>query len=153
MPNTMQSVPQMSPFSMNGLPSPGYQCPTSIYQPAPQQVYSLSQTGQQVRNHRLFRQQCLLLLLLHELSKKVTNCISWPVAVFNWWSLQQCLFQQPKSLHTTSPGPSRPGPAAQVFPEAYLFLQVRRHSPTMSAKSLDYFKGLIFLLAAFLSAA
>lgn len=39
---------QMSPFSMNGLPSPGYQCPTSVYQPTPQQVYSLTQTGQQV---------------------------------------------------------------------------------------------------------
>uniref|UniRef100_A0A3B3YZ18 Fork-head domain-containing protein n=1 Tax=Poecilia mexicana TaxID=48701 RepID=A0A3B3YZ18_9TELE len=38
---------QMSPFSMNGLPSPGYQCPTSVYQPASQQVYSLTQTGQQ----------------------------------------------------------------------------------------------------------
>ncbi|KAM4576132.1 forkhead box protein N4 [Odontesthes bonariensis] len=37
----------MSPFSMNGLPSPGYQCPTSVYQPTHQQVYSLTQTGQQ----------------------------------------------------------------------------------------------------------
>nr|XP_020449970.1 forkhead box protein N4 isoform X2 [Monopterus albus] len=37
----------MSPFSMNGMPSPGYQCPTSAYQPTPQQVYSLTQTGQQ----------------------------------------------------------------------------------------------------------
>ncbi|XP_028313665.1 forkhead box protein N4 [Gouania willdenowi] len=37
----------MSPFSMNGMPSPGYQCPTSVYQPTPQQVYSLTQTGQQ----------------------------------------------------------------------------------------------------------
>lgn len=42
---------QMSPFSMNGLPSPGYQCPTSVYQPTPQQVYSLTQTGQQVRQN------------------------------------------------------------------------------------------------------
>lgn len=48
MSDMMESVPQMSPFSMSGLPSPGYQCPTSVYQPAPQQVYSLSQTGQQV---------------------------------------------------------------------------------------------------------
>lgn len=46
--NIPASVSQMSPFSMNGLPSPGYQCPTSVYQAAPQQVYSLSQTGQQV---------------------------------------------------------------------------------------------------------
>ncbi|XP_017269287.1 forkhead box protein N4 [Kryptolebias marmoratus] len=37
----------MSPFSMNGLPSPGYQCPTSVYQPTSQQVYSLTQNGQQ----------------------------------------------------------------------------------------------------------
>ncbi|TNM89570.1 forkhead box protein N4 [Takifugu flavidus] len=37
----------MSPFSMNGLPSPGYQCPTTVFQPTPQQVYSLTQTGQQ----------------------------------------------------------------------------------------------------------
>lgn len=44
------SASQMSPFSMNGMPSPGYQCPTSVYQPAPQQVYSLTQTGQQVQN-------------------------------------------------------------------------------------------------------
>lgn len=40
---------QMSPFSMNGLPSPGYQCPTTVFQPTPQQVYSLTQTGQQVQ--------------------------------------------------------------------------------------------------------
>lgn len=46
-------VSQMSPFSMNGLPSPGYQCPTSVYQPTPQQVYSLTQTGQQVLNSEL----------------------------------------------------------------------------------------------------
>lgn len=59
-------------------------------------------------------------------------CIFWPVAVFNWWSLQQCLFQQPKSIHTTSSGPSRSGPAAQVFPEANLFLQVSQHSISFS---------------------
>jgi len=40
----------MSPYSLNGMPSPGYQCPTSVYQPSPQQVYSLTQTGQQVLN-------------------------------------------------------------------------------------------------------
>ncbi|CAL8348028.1 unnamed protein product [Lota lota] len=37
----------MSPFSINGQPSPGYPCPASSYQPAPPQVYSLSQAGQQ----------------------------------------------------------------------------------------------------------
>ncbi|KAF3850865.1 hypothetical protein F7725_012637 [Dissostichus mawsoni] len=31
------SIGSMSPFSMNGMPSPGYQCPTSVYQSAPQQ--------------------------------------------------------------------------------------------------------------------
>uniref|UniRef100_A0A3P9CHU8 Forkhead box N4 n=1 Tax=Maylandia zebra TaxID=106582 RepID=A0A3P9CHU8_9CICH len=44
----------MSPFSMNGLPSPGYQCPTSVYQPTSQQVYSLSQTGQQCTTGGLY---------------------------------------------------------------------------------------------------
>ncbi|XP_037633329.1 forkhead box protein N4 [Sebastes umbrosus] len=44
----------MSPFSMNGLPSPGYQCPTSVYQPTPQQVYSLTQTGQQCSTGGLY---------------------------------------------------------------------------------------------------
>ncbi|XP_068594717.1 forkhead box protein N4 [Brachionichthys hirsutus] len=44
----------MSPFSMNGLPSPGYQCPTSVYQPTPQQVYSLAQTGQQCSTGGLY---------------------------------------------------------------------------------------------------
>lgn len=37
----------MSPFSMSGVPSPGYQCSTSVYQPTPQQVYSITQSGQQ----------------------------------------------------------------------------------------------------------
>ncbi|KAM9810839.1 forkhead box protein N4 [Neosynchiropus ocellatus] len=44
----------MSPFPMNGLPSPGYQCPTSVYQSAPQQVYSLTQTGQQCTTGGLY---------------------------------------------------------------------------------------------------
>ncbi|XP_004072451.1 forkhead box protein N4 [Oryzias latipes] len=44
----------MSPFSMNGLPSPGYQCPTSVYQATPQQVYSLTQTGQQCSTAGLY---------------------------------------------------------------------------------------------------
>lgn len=48
-------ISQMSPFSMNGLPSPGYQCPTSVYQPTSQQVYSLSQTGQQVLYVKLMK--------------------------------------------------------------------------------------------------
>ncbi|KAJ3603858.1 hypothetical protein NHX12_028599 [Muraenolepis orangiensis] len=37
----------MSPFSLHGQPSPGYPCPTTAYQPAPPQVYSLTQAGQQ----------------------------------------------------------------------------------------------------------
>lgn len=37
----------MSPFSMNGQASPGFPCPTSVYQPPPQPVFSLSQAGQQ----------------------------------------------------------------------------------------------------------
>ncbi|TNN56676.1 Forkhead box protein N4 [Liparis tanakae] len=37
----------MSPYSLSGMPSPGYQCPASVYQPGPQQVYSLTPTGQQ----------------------------------------------------------------------------------------------------------
>lgn len=61
--NTNESVSQMSPFSMNGLPSPGYQCPTSIYQPTPQQVYSLTQTGQQVLKQSSWDQQCVRLVL------------------------------------------------------------------------------------------
>ncbi|XP_068167309.1 forkhead box protein N4 isoform X1 [Antennarius striatus] len=44
----------MSPFSINGLPSPGYQCPSSVYHPAPQQVYSLTQTGQQCSTGGLY---------------------------------------------------------------------------------------------------
>ncbi|XP_037338009.2 forkhead box protein N4 [Pungitius pungitius] len=44
----------MSPFSMNGMPSPGYQCPTSVYQPTPQQVYTLTQTGQQCSSGGLY---------------------------------------------------------------------------------------------------
>ncbi|CDQ66346.1 unnamed protein product [Oncorhynchus mykiss] len=37
----------MSPFSMNGQPSPGYQCPASAYQPTAQQVFTLTQASQQ----------------------------------------------------------------------------------------------------------
>ncbi|XP_045082749.1 forkhead box protein N4-like isoform X2 [Coregonus clupeaformis] len=60
----------MSPFSMNGQPSPGYQCPASVYQPTPQQVFTLTQTSQQCtpaglysnvsfNNQSLFTQPCL----------------------------------------------------------------------------------------------
>lgn len=74
-----------------------------------------------------------LFLLLHFIyPSKLLMCIFWPVAVFNWWSLQQCLFQQPKSFHTTSTGPSRSGPAAQVIPETNLLLQVGQHSLRLS---------------------
>lgn len=52
-------ISQMSPFSMNGLPSPGYQCPTSVYQPTSQQVYSLTQTGQQVLHSKLMERLVL----------------------------------------------------------------------------------------------
>lgn len=55
---------QMSPFSMNGLPSPGYQCPTSVYQPASQQVYSLTQTGQQVTLY-----ECTILTINNNVSR------------------------------------------------------------------------------------
>ncbi|XP_061907237.1 forkhead box protein N4 [Entelurus aequoreus] len=44
----------ISPFSMNGMPSPGYQCPTSVYQPTSQQVYSLTQAGQQCSTGGLY---------------------------------------------------------------------------------------------------
>ncbi|XP_076007093.1 forkhead box protein N4 [Genypterus blacodes] len=44
----------LSPFSTNGLPSPGYQGPASVYQPTPQQVYSLTQTGQQCSTGGLY---------------------------------------------------------------------------------------------------
>ncbi|XP_023859115.1 forkhead box protein N4 isoform X1 [Salvelinus sp. IW2-2015] len=37
----------MSPFSMNGQPSPVYQCPASAYQPTAQQVFTLTQASQQ----------------------------------------------------------------------------------------------------------
>uniref|UniRef100_A0A8C6Q9S5 Forkhead box N4 n=1 Tax=Nothobranchius furzeri TaxID=105023 RepID=A0A8C6Q9S5_NOTFU len=52
--NVSAPTSQMSPFSMNGLPSPGYQCPTSVYQPSSQQVYSLTQNGQQVTQIKIF---------------------------------------------------------------------------------------------------
>uniref|UniRef100_A0A8C6SH08 Forkhead box N4 n=1 Tax=Neogobius melanostomus TaxID=47308 RepID=A0A8C6SH08_9GOBI len=37
----------MSPFSMSSVPSPGYQCPTSVYQTTSQSVYPLTQSAQQ----------------------------------------------------------------------------------------------------------
>ncbi|XP_077457713.1 forkhead box protein N4 isoform X1 [Stigmatopora argus] len=44
----------MPPFSISGISSSGYQCPTSVYQSAPQQVYSLTQTGQQCSTGGLY---------------------------------------------------------------------------------------------------
>ncbi|XP_008333742.1 forkhead box protein N4 [Cynoglossus semilaevis] len=44
----------MSPYSMNGLPSPAYQCPSSVYQSTPQQVFSLTQTAQQCSTTGLY---------------------------------------------------------------------------------------------------
>uniref|UniRef100_A0A8C8JDG0 Fork-head domain-containing protein n=1 Tax=Oncorhynchus tshawytscha TaxID=74940 RepID=A0A8C8JDG0_ONCTS len=41
----LQSNMQHSPLGIN--PSPGYQCPASVYQPTPQQVFTLTQTSQQ----------------------------------------------------------------------------------------------------------
>ncbi|XP_034025353.1 forkhead box protein N4 [Thalassophryne amazonica] len=66
----LQTNMQQSPLGISGLPSPGYQCPTSVYQPAAQQLYSLTQTGQQCstgelysnvsfNNQSLFTQTCL----------------------------------------------------------------------------------------------
>ena len=87
--NIRVCVSQMSPFSMNGMPSPGYQCPTSVYQPTPQQVYSLTQTGQQVLNSEL--------LIRNHSSSGLTNAVealltSWGATVtvfsrFSYWLL------------------------------------------------------------------
>ncbi|KAL0979710.1 hypothetical protein UPYG_G00188540 [Umbra pygmaea] len=44
----------MSPFSMNGQPSPGYQCPASVYQPTAQQVFTLTQASQQCSSSGLY---------------------------------------------------------------------------------------------------
>lgn len=77
-------ISQMSPFSMNGLPSPGYQCPTSVYQPTSQQVYSLSQTGQQVLYVKLMK------ILVFMVKKKVIrSSVFTPLSlsVYNWWTL------------------------------------------------------------------
>lgn len=79
-------ISQMSPFSMNGLPSPGYQCPTSVYQPTSQQVYSLSQTGQQVLYIKLMK------ILVFMVKKKVIRSsvftpLSLSLSVYNWWTL------------------------------------------------------------------
>lgn len=63
-------ISQMSPFSMNGLPSPGYQCPTSVYQPTSQQVYSLSQTGQQVLYVKLMK---ILVFMVKKISHQVLS--------------------------------------------------------------------------------
>ncbi|KAG9339560.1 hypothetical protein JZ751_023451, partial [Albula glossodonta] len=37
----------MTPYSLNGQPSPGFQSHPSVFQPNPQQVFTLAQTGQQ----------------------------------------------------------------------------------------------------------
>ncbi|XP_035292300.1 forkhead box protein N4 isoform X1 [Anguilla anguilla] len=37
----------MTSYSLNGQPSPGFQSHPSVYQPSPQQVFTLAQTGQQ----------------------------------------------------------------------------------------------------------
>ncbi|CAG08535.1 unnamed protein product, partial [Tetraodon nigroviridis] len=52
--------------------------------------------------------------------------------VHNWWDLQQRLIQQPKFIHTTSPGSARTRSAAEDLPQAHLFVQVRQsvmHEP------------------------
>ncbi|MBN3304293.1 FOXN4 protein, partial [Amia calva] len=37
----------MTQYSLSGQPSPGFQSPPSVYQPPPQQVFTIAQTGQQ----------------------------------------------------------------------------------------------------------
>lgn len=44
----------MSPFSMSSVPSPGYQCATSVYQATPQPVYPLTQSAQQCSTGGLY---------------------------------------------------------------------------------------------------
>lgn len=122
----------MSPFSMNGLPSPGYQCPTTAFQPTPQQVYSLTQSGQQVQGGRARSLTPLLAFNgrnynLYGNSRKnsLLVCVR-PLSVYNWWHLQQRLIQQPKFIHTTSSGSTRTRPAAEDLSQANLFVQVRQ---------------------------
>lgn len=78
-------ISQMSPFSMNGLPSPGYQCPTSVYQPTSQQVYSLSQTGQQVLYVKLMK--ILVFMVKKSSSDPQYSHLSLSLSVYNWWTL------------------------------------------------------------------
>lgn len=69
---------------MSGLPSPGYQCPTSVYQPTPQQVYSLTQTGQQVTEFKLIKN----LINRETKNDKVPHhFLLLYLLVFNWWAL------------------------------------------------------------------
>lgn len=130
--NVTDSVSQMSPFSINGLPSPGYQCPTTVFQPTPQQVYSLTQTGQQVQEGRAMSLTAILVFksrnyTLFENSRKNSFCMCVRLLlVCNWWDLQQRLIQQPKFIHPTSSGSSRTRSAAEDFPQANLFVQVRQ---------------------------
>ncbi|KAM6965727.1 forkhead box protein N4 [Aplochiton taeniatus] len=44
----------MSPYSMSGQPSSGFQCPSSTYQPTIQHVFSLAQTEQQCSSAGLY---------------------------------------------------------------------------------------------------
>ena len=122
----------MSPFSLNGLPSPGYQCPTTVFQPTPQQVYSLTQTGQQVQEGRAKSLATMLFFIggIYKLNGKSRKnsfftCVR-PPLVCNCWDLQQRLIQQPKFIHTTSSGSTRTRSAAEDFPQANLFVQVRQ---------------------------
>lgn len=122
----------MSPFSINGLPSPGYQCPTTVFQPTPQQVYSLTQTGQQVQGGQVMRLTAVLVfkgrnykMFGNPRKKPHSSCMP-ALLGCNWWDLQQRLIQQPKFVHTTSSGSTRTRSAAEDFPQANLFVQVRQ---------------------------
>lgn len=64
-------------------------------------------------------------------SRKKTSflvCVR-PFLVCNWWNLQQHLIQQPKFIHSTSSGSTRTRSAAENFPQAHLFVQVRQPGP------------------------
>lgn len=132
---SLESVSQMSPFSINGLPSPGFQCPTTAFQPTPQQVYSLTQTGQQVQEGCVMRLTLILVLkssnyqLFGNARKSLFFMCVRPLLVSNWWHLQQRLIQQPKFIPTTSSGSTRTRSAAEDFPQANLFVQVRPSVP------------------------
>lgn len=145
----------MSPFSVNGLPSPGYQCPTTVFQPTPQQVYSLTQTGQQVQEGRALSLTPILVfkgrnyrMCGNSRKNSFFMCVR-PLLVCSWWDLQQRLIQQPKFIHTTSSGSTRTRSAAEDFPQAHLFVQVR-HSVTENPNR--NFRNHIQMNACFMSA-